>query len=84
MEENNPRFFAGHMGVDGDDVDAGLAQRLKCLPQFVFSHAKSPSTTEFSSLPANAAQAFTPPLYYQDCEGRPGESHEGRYFPTID
>jgi len=36
MEENDSRFVAGHMGVDGDDVDAGLPQRLKCRPQFVF------------------------------------------------
>jgi hypothetical protein len=25
MEENNPRFFAHHMGVNGDGVDARLA-----------------------------------------------------------
>jgi len=37
MEENNPRFFAGHVGVDGDDVDAGLAERLQRRSQFVFS-----------------------------------------------
>lgn len=27
-EKNNPRFFAGHVEVDGEVVDAGLAQRL--------------------------------------------------------
>ena len=37
IEENNPRFFAGHLGVGGDDVDAGLAQRLKCRSQLIFS-----------------------------------------------
>ena len=37
MEESYPWFFAGHVGVDGDDVDAGLAQRLKCRSQFIFS-----------------------------------------------
>jgi hypothetical protein len=35
IEENNPRFFAGHVGVDGGD--AGLAQRLKCRSQLIFS-----------------------------------------------
>jgi hypothetical protein len=35
IEENNPRFFAGHVGVDGGD--AGLAQRLKYRSQLNFS-----------------------------------------------
>jgi len=35
VEENNPRFLAGHVGVDGGD--AGLAQRLKCRSQLIFS-----------------------------------------------
>src|SRR5438067_7003459 len=58
IEENNPRFFAGHVGVDGGD--AGLAQRLKCRSRLIFSDGEVASTTTFSSEPANAAQAFTP------------------------
>jgi hypothetical protein len=38
VEENNPRFLAGHVGVDGGD--AGLAQRLKCRSQLIFSHGE--------------------------------------------
>jgi len=37
MEENNPWFGIGHVGMDGDDVDAGFAQRLEGRSQFIFS-----------------------------------------------
>jgi hypothetical protein len=56
LKKNNPRFFAGHVGVGGDDVDAGLAQRPKYRSQFIFSHGEVAIDYDRQ----NAAQVFTP------------------------
>ena len=66
MEENNPRFFAGHMGVDGDGVDAGLAQRLKRRPQFVFRDGEVAIDHGVLVATGKCRPSVHPPLYYQD------------------
>ena len=60
MEESNPRFFTAHVGVDGDDVDAGFAQRLKCRSQFVFSGGKVAIDHCVLVTTGKSAQVFTP------------------------
>ena len=61
------RRLAGHVLMDGDDVDAGMSQRLEHRLRLASSMAKSPSTTARSSLPAKAAQVFTPMAFPIGC-----------------
>jgi hypothetical protein len=60
IEENNPRFFAGHVGVGGDDVDAGLAQRLKYRSQLIFSDGKVAIDYDVLIRTGKCPQVFTP------------------------
>ncbi len=60
MEENNPRFFADHMEWMATMLMPASRNDLSAVRNSSSVTAKSPSTTAFSSLPANAAQAFTP------------------------
>jgi hypothetical protein len=66
IEENNPRFFAGHVGVGGDDVDAGLAQRLKYRSQPIFSDGEVAIDYDVLIRTGKMPPKCSPPLYYQD------------------
>ena len=55
MEENNPRFFAGHVGGD-----AGLAQRLKYRSQLIFSDGEVATDHDVLITTGKCAQVFTP------------------------
>ena len=60
IEENNPRFFAGHVGVGGDDVMPASRSDISTVRNSFSVTAKSPSTTTFSSEPAKCRPSVHP------------------------